>query len=211
MGHARSGRTSASESTRRNHVRDMRDAGSPKLLFNGSAQAPVTAALGHGTGASMGTAYLANAAMKAVFWGLLSFAAARGANAGPAPLPLEARLDTAQYVFVGQIAHIEKMIPVEGQIQMGLATIAVKEVFKGTPANVVKFLVPIAWPEHYQGSAGGPPFHVGDLGIWLVGVRDMAGTWGFYDVEARADVQRILKSLPGQKWSEPVHGLRARR
>jgi len=48
---------------------------------------------------------LANVAVKMVLCGLLFFAPTREADAGPAPLPLEARLDTAKYVFVGQVIN----------------------------------------------------------------------------------------------------------
>ena len=136
------------------------------------------------------------------------------AYAGAVPMPLEARLDMAKDVVVGELIKIEETDaqPVGGGVHWGRATIAVKETLKGISTKTVQCLVVSRVDPIYRGAAQGwRTFRVGDSGIWLIGLYESYGlnSEELISENLKADIQRILKMLADRKWSEPVNGLQA--
>jgi hypothetical protein len=93
-------------------------------------------------------------------------------------------------------------------IRSGVATVAVKEVLKGSAVKKIEFPVVL---EDLLVRQGGPlraqilPIRsVGQSGIWISG-RPVE----FCNVAQAPAVRRILQALKENKWSEPVNGLRA--
>jgi hypothetical protein len=153
-----------------------------------------------------------NTILRIVLWGFVALAIYDGAGAGPLLPPIEVDLDLAKHIVIGQITAIEEIDvkPGDGEgVRWGRATVAVKEVLKGAPAQTVNFRV-ASGLKNYGGSS--PPHlrRVGDSGIWLIGSHG-AVMWdfGLLPEDRKTDVMEILKKLEERIWSEPVNGLRA--
>ena len=151
------------------------------------------------------------AALQLALFGLFVLANAGPIVAGPAWV-LEVDLDAAARVFVGQIVSIEadgndsQTRPSE--VHYGRATIAVKEVLKGEPAEFVAARVITRVDLYPEPGPASPPQirRVGDVGIWLIGT---AHGNQLLPERQKADIVKILNALNKKNWSQPVNGLRA--
>ncbi len=149
------------------------------------------------------------AVLGAILGGFVFFAATCRADVDEGPPPIEVRLETAKWVVVGQVTKIDasKVQQNDPGVRWGLATVAVKEVLKGSAVKSIDFPVPTAFtPPDYGGTLQlfTHEVLVGQSGIWVQGQP------AFFLFEGqRPDVRRILQALKEKKWSEPVHGLRA--
>ena len=151
---------------------------------------------------------------RALLLGVLLLMSPHKAVAGALPMPLEAQLDMAKDVFIGQIIQIEKSDYRQGKgIRWGCAKVEVKKTLKGAPVESTEFYVAIGFDDpNYSRGAASPPkiYGVGRSGIWLIGANDVIlHAFGLLNEDRKSDVQRILKSLSERKWSEPINGLRA--
>ncbi len=142
---------------------------------------------------------------------LFLFGACAQVFGGTTPMPLEAHLDLAQHVVVGELTQMQETDEERGDgVRCGRATVTVRETLKGPPEKTISFGV-IRWVAPDYGGASSPRVHkIGDSGIWLVKPdRFVSHTCGLLPESRRNDVQRILKSLAQRKLSEEVNGLKA--
>ena len=158
---------------------------------------------------TMDVPFINSAALRAILGGFLLVAATCRADVDEGPPPIEVRLETAKWVVIGQITKIDasKVQQNDPGVRWGLATVAVKEVLKGSAVKSIDFPVPTAFtPPDYGGTLQlfTHEVLVGQSGIWVQGQP------AFFLFEGqRPDVRRILQALKEKKWSEPVNGLRA--
>jgi hypothetical protein len=150
--------------------------------------------------------------LNVILAGLLACAGSAPCVAGPLPMPLETRIDTAKRVVVGQITQMKEAPDVRASqgVLMGRATANIEAILKGDPATTVDFLVVSHVGSDYGGAAALHAHREGDSGVWLL--SDQAKELTAVELlpsEREPEVKRILELLANRKWSDPVNGLRA--
>lgn len=155
--------------------------------------------------------HLATTVLKAALGAAFIFVGTYQAAAGPLPMPLEAHLDMATQVVVGRITRIQETDSGPGE-RRGRATVAIKEVLKGTPAKTVSFVVEMETRVPNSDSEAMAPretHKVGDFGVWLIDDDCVSAPYGLLPGDRTEEIRRILKAFEKRKWSERVNGLRA--
>ena len=141
---------------------------------------------------------------------LFIFAGGTRVLAGPPPMPLDVHLDFAEHVVVGELTQMQETDVSNEWVHYSRATVAVRETLKGQPTKTLSFRVASWVSRNYGGSSPLRVYKKGDSGIWVIKPGDgISRAYGLLAKDRRSDVQRILKSLEGRKWSNQVGGLKA--
>ncbi len=127
------------------------------------------------------------------------------ACAGPVPMPLEAQIDLASDVVVGQITKIDPVEENNGPgSHGGRATIQVSEALKGSAVKTIQCFVITSLDPGWQGAASPEQHKVGAQGIWVI---QKGRVEELISGDRRDEIRSIVKTLDERKWSPPVNGL----